>query len=627
MQIGRCLLTESELCIGFFYTCAQLFYRANTDFLLPVFRTPDGQRNTPVTGAGEVPVLQIFQPLTETTTSGALRLPVDGPVQFGHSLFGGRGPDKPRIERVIEYRFVGTPAVRVVVCVFFDFECLVVLFQAQGNQQIGRLELFIGGNFFRIVFCFYIAAAELFAQFRNKAPLTIHQRERQFRAFLIRNSNHRYSGIARHAHVVRAKVRSRMYYTCTVFGGHKIAGNNAEGARFQFGARHVRKQLFITDTAELAALHGFDHPVRNSGFFLRCIEGLHGQVGVFRIEIGRQAVFSQYNRHRQGVVRTECLHLYILNIGADSEGHVTGQRPGRGRPGQNTYIFAFFIEQESRLVLMAHPEHGNHGKISHLLVAARQIEFVRTQACSGGRTKRLYSKPFIEIGISLRSFLLVQPPQQRPYRLDVFVFKRDIGFFQVHPVPHFPGDIIPHILVAHDRTAARPVIIIHRDLFTDILLGNTEFLFHLQFDRQAMRIPAAFAVNPVALERIIAAEKVLDRSRHHVVNPRLAIGGRRTFVKDVGLACGTLLHRLFKNPFLLPEFKDFGVNSRKIELFEFAIHKLWYYATTPPGAPDRVVVLFANSLPPSGAHALPDNNAVGYNVEKHGSKVKQTIHF
>jgi hypothetical protein len=54
---------------------------------------------------------------------------------------------------------------------------------------------------------------------------------------------------------------------------------------------------------------------------------------------------------------------------------------------------------------------------------------------------------------------------------------------------------------------------------------------------------------------------------------------------------------------------------------------LWYYATTPPGAPDRVVVLFANSLPPSGAHALPDNNAVGYNVEKHGSKVKQTIHF
>jgi hypothetical protein len=83
---------------------------------------------------------------------------------------------------------------------------------------------------------------------------------------------------------------------------------------------------------------------------------------------------------------------------------------------------------------------------------------------------------------------------------------------------------------------------------------------------------------------------------------------------------------LFKNLFLLPELKDFGVNRRKIELFEFAIHSRCY-ATTPPGAPDRVVVLFANSLPPSGAHALPDNNAVGCNVEKHGAKVKQTIHF
>ena len=241
VQVGWRLLIQSELCVGLFDTGTQLFHRADTNLFFSVFRAPHRQRYAPVAGAGEVPVLQVFQPLPEATASGTFRLPVDGFIQFGHALFGGGCPDKPGVERVIEHGLVGTPAVRVVVCVFFNFERLVVFFQAQCNKQIGGFELLVGSNLFRVIFRFHIAASELFAQFRNKATLAIYQRKRQIRIFLIWNTDHRNTGIARHAHVVCTEVRGRMYHAGTVFCSYKIARNHPEGARLQFRACNIWK--------------------------------------------------------------------------------------------------------------------------------------------------------------------------------------------------------------------------------------------------------------------------------------------------------------------------------------------------------------------------------------------------
>ena len=118
---------------------------------------------------------------------------------------------------------------------------------------------------------------------------------------------------------------------------------------------------------------------------------------MFRLEIGREAILGQDDRDGAGVIRTESLHLDILNIRSHGERHVAGQRPGRGCPGKNADIFIGFVEQECRMIFAVHPEHGDDGKVGYLLVTAREIEFVRTQTSPGGGAERLNGESLVKI--------------------------------------------------------------------------------------------------------------------------------------------------------------------------------------------------------------------------------------
>ena len=116
----------------------KFFYRFDTYLIRIIFCTPDRQWSTPITRTAKVPVIQIFQPLAETAGSGRFRFPVDGFIQFHHSLLASGRTDKPAIQWIIKHRFVCTPAVRIVVDMLFYLESLVVCFHHHGNDNIQR---------------------------------------------------------------------------------------------------------------------------------------------------------------------------------------------------------------------------------------------------------------------------------------------------------------------------------------------------------------------------------------------------------------------------------------------------------------------------------------------------------
>ena len=118
-------------------------FRDGTDayFLGSILGAPDRQRSTPVTGAGEVPVVEVIEPLTETTRTGGFRLPVDGLIEGDHLLTRFSGLDKPAVQRVIENRFIGTPAMGVRVYVFLRTEQTTVRFHLQTEVQVQALRL------------------------------------------------------------------------------------------------------------------------------------------------------------------------------------------------------------------------------------------------------------------------------------------------------------------------------------------------------------------------------------------------------------------------------------------------------------------------------------------------------
>ena len=76
---------------------AQLLKRTYADLVLAVFASPNRERNSPVSAAAEVPVVEVLEPVAKTTGSRAGRLPIDGRVELLKALLDGRAPNEPTV--------------------------------------------------------------------------------------------------------------------------------------------------------------------------------------------------------------------------------------------------------------------------------------------------------------------------------------------------------------------------------------------------------------------------------------------------------------------------------------------------------------------------------------------------
>src|SRR5690606_1431079 len=130
----------------------------------------------------------------------------------------------------------------------------------------------------------------------------------------------------------------------------------------------------------------------------------------------------------------------------------------------------------------------------------------------------------------------------------------DVWIIQIDPIAHLARDIIPLILIPQHRLAALLVVFLDRNLYPDIFLGNSKFLLHTEFDREAMRIPTSLALDLESLHRLVAANEILQRTRDHVVNAGHAVCAGRTLIKYERLLAfaqsDALLKTLVLRPFL-----------------------------------------------------------------------------
>ncbi len=115
----------------------------NTFLLLAIFGSPDRQRCTPIATAAQVPVLKIFEPFTKAACTGRLGFPVDGIIELDHLVATGSGADKPAIERIVQYRLIGPPAMRICMHLFFNAKGAILLFQHHRQIHIERGILFV----------------------------------------------------------------------------------------------------------------------------------------------------------------------------------------------------------------------------------------------------------------------------------------------------------------------------------------------------------------------------------------------------------------------------------------------------------------------------------------------------
>ena len=149
-----CRLVEAEDLVGFFDFLVEFIDAADADFFAAVFGAPDGQGSSPESGAGEVPIYKVFEPVAESAFAGGSGFPVDGFIEFYQAIFHGCGAHEPALEGVVEDGFIGTPAVGVGVLVFFYLEGFVFLFEFDGDAFI-HAKVFVA-TLFLCFFGFFI---------------------------------------------------------------------------------------------------------------------------------------------------------------------------------------------------------------------------------------------------------------------------------------------------------------------------------------------------------------------------------------------------------------------------------------------------------------------------------------
>ena len=231
--------------------------------------------------------------------------------------------------------------------------------------------------------------------------------------------------------------------------------------------------------------------------------------------LGVAAEDLAHQRLRQPELVVLVLDQDVVDLLADRDRDVAGQRPRRGRPHQQ--VVAGLIAQREL--------DEDAGVFRAFLIALRQLVAAERRAAAravGHDLVALVDQPALPV-------LLQDPPQ----RLDVVVGEGDVRGRQIDPVAEPLGHLLPFLDVLEHALPAfldegRDAVLLDR-----LLAGEAELLLDFELDRQAVGVPAALARDIEPAHGLVAREDVLERARQHMMDAGPAVGRRRPLVENV----------------------------------------------------------------------------------------------
>ena len=556
------------------------FLKASDANLLAVLVAPYRQRCAPEARTRQVPVVKVLKPVAETSGTGRLWLPVDGLVELKHTVFLSRRAYEPRVEGIVEHGLVGAPAVRIVVRMLLQLEGRTLLFHLHryDNVQVLGLrgcflvvlatlvEAWVVGVF-HVVACMmgvcrsvYAGRKEILVEVGNHIVLTFEVYHRPCFALLVYEEQAWDACIFCHLGIVGTECRGNVYYARTVFGGHIVAGNNAESLRSHLHegvlavlalenlvgmgsgvclhkvgsvvvdlstGLHPRHELAEAQAHEVGSLVAAYDAVGHKLLAL-VVVGQFLVVGnqSLGIEICSHASLCHDDRYLLGIVAVVGFHCHVVNLRAHAEGCVRRQCPRCCGPCHEVGL-APTGPLRTRLL---HFKECSDRHVLHVAVATGLVQLVARQSRTCCRAVGLYGIAFI------KQVLVIELAQQPPEGLYVLIVVCDIRMVEIYEVSHLLRQVAPLCRELHHVLAAAFVIFLSGDiaracLVVDVGLGYSKFLLHAQLHRQAVCVPAGLAVYLEAAHGLVAVEGVLDASCQHVMYARMAVGRWRSLVE------------------------------------------------------------------------------------------------
>ena len=492
---------------------------------LAAFAFPDVERGTPVTVTGDCPILQVLQPVTETSLADGFRDPVDLVVVADHVFLHRGHLDVPALTRVVQKRCITSPAVRIAV---FKFRCR--------KEQLSCRQVL---EYFRI------GTDHALSQFLC-VGLAAHTSKRgallQYTLFVY-HLYERQVILAAYVRIVFTEGRSDMYHAGTI------------GHRNVFVTYYIEALLVLTVRIGLCTfIQRLVLLVLQIRTFVS-LQHLVSRLAGFLIFLGQQL-------GQHGIQQCLC-HIvgiavagFYLTVGLCrmyAECHVARQGPGCGGPGQDESVFVLTLEAHDR------------GTFLHILIAL--CHFLCGKRSPAARAVRHDLEALVQ-----QAFVpdLLECP---PFGLDEVVIVGNIGIVHISPETNGTGEILPHSLIFPYRFLTFLDERLQTVSFDLILAVQAQQFFHFDLDRQSVGIPAGLTRYHISLHGTITRDHILDHTGQHMANVRLAVCRRRSVIEHIGRAALPLLDTLPEDIFVFPEFFDLFFTRNKILVFGyFLIH-------------------------------------------------------
>ena len=350
-----CRLVEAKDLVGFFDFLVEFIDAADADFFGTVFCAPDGQGRSPESGAGEVPIYEVFEPVAESAFAGGSGFPVDGFVEFYQAIFYGCGAHEPALEGVVEDGFIGTPAVGVGVLVFFNLEGFVFLFEFDGDALI-HAEVFITPLLLGFCGFFFFGEVGFFNVFAGEVGYAI--KEFPFFIYQCEGADAIFAGCFK---IVGTEAWCDVHDTGTILGGYEVAYDHSEGVAF-FGLG-IGEELVVAGSFQGGAFLGMKFSPGEDFLLWGII--FQGGFSAFGAEILTYQGRGQGDFDFCTGVGVESLNLVVVDVFSYRQGRVAGQCPRGGCPCEKILILRTL-----------HLKLGHDGGVFHVLVGAGLVEFM-----------------------------------------------------------------------------------------------------------------------------------------------------------------------------------------------------------------------------------------------------------
>src|SRR4030095_8374961 len=150
--------------------------------------------------------------------------------------------------------------------------------------------------------------------------------------------------------------------------------------------------------------------------------------------------------------------------------------------------------------------------------------------------------------------------------LDVRGVHGPVGLAGVDPEADPLGQLLPDVHIALDRLAAAGGESLHPVVLDAPLVLEAQLLLDLELDRQAVAVPAALAVDPVAAHGPEPGEQVLEGPGLDVVDARAGGGRGWALVEHVRLGSDPLVDRALEHLAVAPQLQDAGIQRGEVEV-------------------------------------------------------------